>query len=326
MISCMGDQNGDGKGSFVLVDGITYEPKGTWEDDDGHAQFGYDFWYQLRHDVMVSSEWGSPKAWKNGFDVAHVKEGLYGRHLNFWQWSTKKLVQRVDLGDDGLLPLEVRFLHDPEKAIGFVGCALSSTVFCYYKTNEGTFEAKKVISVPPKKVANWLLPEMPGVITDILISLDDRFLYFSNWVHGDLRQYDITNPLEPKLVGQIFLGGSVCSDSLVEIIEDNELESKPKRISLQGKSVRGGPQMLQLSLDGKRLYVTTSLFTSWDQQFYPEMVKNGGMMLQVDVNTEKGGMEINDNFLVDFGQEPFGPVLAHEMRYPGGDPTSDIWA
>ncbi len=30
---------------------------------------------------------------------------------------------------------------------------------------------------------------------------------------------------------------------------------------------------LQLSLDGKRLYVTTSLFSTWDKQFYPEMVK-----------------------------------------------------
>jgi 56kDa selenium binding protein (SBP56) len=27
--------------------------------------------------------------------------------------------------------------------------------------------------------------------------------------------------------------------------------------------------MIQLSLDGKRLYVTTSLFSVWDKQFYP---------------------------------------------------------
>ncbi len=32
--------------------------------------------------------------------------------------------------------------------------------------------------------------------------------------------------------------------------------------------VHGGPQMLQLSLDGKRLYFTTSLFSPWDFQFY----------------------------------------------------------
>lgn len=42
-----------------------------------------------------------------------------------------------------------------------------------------------------------------GLITDILISLDDRFLYFSNWLHGDIRQYDITNRRKPQLVGQV---------------------------------------------------------------------------------------------------------------------------
>lgn len=49
------------------------------------------------------------------------------------------------------------------------------------------------------------------------------------------------------------------------------------------------------------------------------------MLLQIDVNTEKGGLTLNQNFLVDFGDEPGGPVLAHEIRYPGGDCTSDIW-
>lgn len=83
--------------------------------------------------------------------------------------------------------------------------------------------------------------------------------------------------------------------------------------------------MIQLSLDGKRLYATNSLFSTWDRQFYPELVEKGGHMLQLDVDTEKGGLEINPNFFVDFGAEPDGPSLAHEMRYPGGDCTSDIW-
>ena len=42
-----------------------------------------------------------------------------------------------------------------------------------------------------------------GLITDILISLDNRYLYFRNWLHGDLRQYDITDTKNPKLVGQV---------------------------------------------------------------------------------------------------------------------------
>lgn len=83
--------------------------------------------------------------------------------------------------------------------------------------------------------------------------------------------------------------------------------------------------MLQLSLDGKRLYVTNSLLSTWDKQFYPELLDEGSHMLQIDIDTENGGLKINDNFLVDFGKEPNGPSLAHEMRYPGGDCSSDIW-
>ena len=49
------------------------------------------------------------------------------------------------------------------------------------------------------------------------------------------------------------------------------------------------------------------------------------MMLRVDVNTEKGGLTLNPDFVIDFGNEPDAPALAHEMRYPGGDCTSDIW-
>ena len=82
--------------------------------------------------------------------------------------------------------------------------------------------------------------------------------------------------------------------------------------------------MLQLSLDGRRLYVTSSLFSSWDNQFYPDMAKNGSFLLQIDCDPA-GGMKVNDRFFVDFGREPYGPARAHEMRYPGGDCTSDIW-
>lgn len=55
------------------------------------------------------------------------------------------------------------------------------------------------------------------------------------------------------------------------------------------------------------------------------MVEKGSYMLQIDVNNIKGGLKLNPEFYVDFGAEPDGPVLAHEIRYPGGDCSSDIW-
>ena len=42
-----------------------------------------------------------------------------------------------------------------------------------------------------------------GLVTDILLSMDDRYLYISNWFHGDVRQYDVTDRRHPRLVGQV---------------------------------------------------------------------------------------------------------------------------
>jgi selenium-binding protein 1 len=219
----------------------------------------------------------------------------------------------------------IRFLHDPKASEGFVGSALYANVYRFYKTSMGDWAAEKVIDVPNKGVDGWILPEMPGVITDIIISMDDKYLYFSNWLHGDIRQYDITGASNPKLVGQIFLGGSILKDGPVTVTEDKELSVQPSARYHKGKRIWGAPQMLQLSLDGKRLYMTTSLFSHWDKQFYPDMCEKGSMMFIIDVDTENGGMQLNNDFLVDFGDEPDGPVLAHEIRYPSGDCTSDIY-
>ena len=58
---------------------------------------------------------------------------MYGRKLHVWDWKEHKLMQTLDLGDEGQIPLEVRFLHNPDATQGFVGCALSTTVFRFYK-------------------------------------------------------------------------------------------------------------------------------------------------------------------------------------------------
>lgn len=55
------------------------------------------------------------------------------------------------------------------------------------------------------------------------------------------------------------------------------------------------------------------------------MIKSGGHMVLLDVDTANGGLTLNTDFFVDFSNEPYGPTVPHEMRYPGGDCTSDIW-
>ena len=120
------------------------------------------------------------------------------------EFQEKKIIKSVDLGDEGLIPLEVRFHHNPDSSHGFVGAALSSNIFHWYKTSDNDYRIEKIIDV--ESIDNKILPvPMPGLITDILVSMDDKYLYFSNWLHEDLRQYDISNPSQPKLTGQVWI-------------------------------------------------------------------------------------------------------------------------
>ena len=162
-----------------------------------------------------------------------------------------ELEQTIDLGERGSIPLKVRML--PRAGGGERGstaAALSSVVWRFRREGGAWTAPDPAIAVEPAELDGW--PDgLPGLITDIVVSLDDRFLYLSNWLHGDLRQYGISDPARPRLTGRLWLGG---------------LLGRP---SDAGRALTGGPQMLQLSLDGRRLYVTNSLYSTWDDQFYP---------------------------------------------------------
>jgi selenium-binding protein 1 len=79
--------------------------------------------------------------------------------------------------------------------------------------------------------------------------------------------------------------------------------------------------MLQLSLDGRRLYVTNSLYSTWDDQFYPGL---RSWLLRVNC-LPGGGMEIDHDFFVDLHDRPKGPARGHEVRLQGGDCTTEIF-
>jgi len=301
VISMLGDADGNGACGFAVLDAKTFEVKGRWENGGPHPPFNYDFWYQPRQNVLASSEFGAPSAYEPGFDPEDVGRGRYGSRLHFWNLSERRVEQTLDLGEAGLIPLEIRWLHDPDADEGFVGAALSSTMW-HFRRENGSYEANTVIAVDGVEQEGWPFP-VPGLITDLVVSMDDRFLYFSNWLHGDLRQYDISDPAHPRLTGQLQLGGVLGRPSDTD------------------RGLNGGPQMLQLSLDGRRLYVTNSLYSTWDNQFYPEL---RSWLLRVNCGPD-GGMELDRDFFVDFHDRPDGPARAHEIRLPGGDCTTEIF-
>ena len=301
VMSMLGDAEGNAAGGFAVLDSKTFEIKGRWENGGPHPPMNYDFWYQPRQNALISSEFGEPNAFEPGFDLADVQAGRYGQRLHFWNLAERTLEQTIDLGEQGLVPLEIRFLHDPAAEEGFVGVALSSNVWRFARDN-GNWKAAPVITTDPVELEGWPFP-VPALITDLVLSMDDKALYFSNWLHGDLRRYDVSDPANPKLTGRLWLGGLLG------------------KASDAGRELNGGPQMLQLSLDGKRLYVTNSLYSTWDNQFYPEL---RSWLLKVDIG-EDGSMEVDRNFFIDFHDRPGGPARAHEVRLQGGDCTTEIF-
>jgi methanethiol oxidase len=82
-------------------------------------------------------------------------------------------------------------------------------------------------------------------------------------------------------------------------------------------ALNGGPQMVELSRDGKRVYLTNSLYASWDAQFYPEGID--GWLVKLDAG-EDGSLTLDPDLFVEFsGERP------HQVRLAGGDASSDSY-
>lgn len=83
---------------------------------------------------------------------------------------------------------------------------------------------------------------MPSLPTDCLISLDDKRLYCSNWLRGDIVQFDISDPFDVKLTGQLWVGGSAVQGEGVTVnsgLPDGAVQ--PARAKVRGISIQGGP-------------------------------------------------------------------------------------
>lgn len=67
---------------------------------------------------MLSTEFGNMNRIRNGFNPADIGEH-YGNKVHVWSWSQKKLLKSIDMSAE-LIPLEMRFLHQPDSAHAFV--------------------------------------------------------------------------------------------------------------------------------------------------------------------------------------------------------------
>ena len=74
--------------------------------------------------------------------------------------------------------------------------------------------------------------------------------------------------------------------------------------------------MVEISRDGKQVFWTNSLYSTWDNQFYLHGMP--GAMVKADAG-ENGGLTLDPNFYVEF---PSG-YRSHQIRLEGGDCSTD---
>jgi methanethiol oxidase len=312
-VSALGAPNGDGPGGIFMMDHESFDVLGRWEVERGPQFLAYDLWWHLGYDTLVTSEWGTPDMIENGIVPELLLSGKYGHRLHFWDLRRRRHVQELDLGAEQQMALELRPAHDPTKAYGFVGVVislkdLSASIWMWHRERD-QWAIRKVIEIPAEPAEASQLPPLlqgfkavPPLVTDIALSLDDRFLYVSCWGTGEMRQYDVSDPFAPKLTGSVRLGGIV---------------GHAKHPASQAP-LNGGPQMVELSRDGRRVYFTNSLYRAWDEQFYPDGIK--GWMVKLNAG-RNGGLEVDPKFFLET-DAAFRP---HQVRLDGGDASSDSY-
>ncbi|MGY1697681.1 selenium-binding protein SBP56-related protein [Geodermatophilus sp. SYSU D00814] len=317
-LTCLGSgDSDDGPGGIALLDHSTFDVLRAWETDRGPQYLAYDAWWHLNQNTLVSSEWGTPAMVEDGLVPELLLGGEYGHALHFWDLAGGRHVQTVDLGAEHQMVLELRPSHDPDATWGFVGVVvstadLSASVWRWFRDGE-EWRAEQVITIPAQPADPDDLPPalkpfsaVPPLVTDIDLSVDDRMLYVSCWGIGELRQYDVTDPAHPREVGSVHLGGIV---------------RRTAHPAAPGEPLAGGPQMVEVSRDGRRVYVTNSLYGAWDDQFFPDGC--GSWMAKIDTDPQAGGMTLDERFFPS-GSDWRG-LRPHQVRLQGGDASSDSY-
>jgi selenium-binding protein 1 len=107
---------------------------------------------------------------------------------------------------------------------------------------------------------------------DLRQSPDDRFLYVSCFVSDEIQQWDVRDLKKPKLVSTIKPGDQ--------------------------------PNMMHVTGDGKRMYITNSLLSTMDRsdKFWVKLAR-----------LTPEGMKLDDKFFVDLTKFKTGPARGHDM-------------
>lgn len=248
LIAMLGSKDGGAPGALVKLDN-----DGNFLEAHAAPEYMYDVGIKPELNLIVTSSWAHPHAVKAG----NTPMDQVGDQVVAWDYKTGKVLQIEHLDK---APLEVRWLHGPTARGGFINCAFGNSLWNWTVGKDGKLTFTRVV-----KLADGSIP------ADMRISYDNRFLFVSLFAAGALQQYDITDPLHPKLVSTVAIPQA---------------------------------QMLKLTPDSKRLYVSNSLLSNLDGKV-PYRVRL--------VNVGKNGMTLDAKFDVDFEHFPTGEARPHDM-------------
>ncbi|MBI1918826.1 MAG: selenium-binding protein [Planctomycetes bacterium] len=122
------------------------------------------------------------------------------------------------------------------------------------------------------KYATRKLVETGKLPADLRQSPDDRFLYVSCFVSNEIQQWDVSDLKKPKLASTVVPGVQ--------------------------------PNMMHVTGDGKRMYVTNSLLSTLD--------RSGNFWVRL-VHIGPDGMKMDPFFNVDLTKFKSGPARGHDM-------------
>ena len=248
MIAMLGAKDGGAPGALVKLDN-----DGNFLQALPAPDYMYDVGIKPELNLIVTSSWAHPHAVKAG----NTPMDQVGDVVVTWDYKTGKVLQVEHLDK---APLEVRWLHGPGARGGFINCAFGNTVWHWEVGKDGKLAFTRVV-----KLADGSIP------ADMRISYDNRFLFVSLFGAGAVQQYDIRDPLHPKLVSSVAIPQA---------------------------------QMMKLTPDNKRLYVSNSLLSNLDGKV-PYRVR------LVDVSPK--GLTLDAKFDVDFEHFATGQARPHDM-------------
>ena len=317
-LSCLGGANGeDGPGGIALLDHSSFDVLRAWETDRGPQYLAYDAWWHLNQNTLITSEWGTPSMIEDGIVPELLLGQKYGHQLHFWDLAAGKHLQAVDLGAEHQMVLELRPAHDPEATWGFVGVVvstedLSASIWRWHRDGERPGRPRRSSrSRPSPPTPTCCRPRCsrsaPCRRWSPTSACRSTTGCSTSPAGGPASSSSTTSPTRPTRARRARCASAASSGA-----------SRTRRHRTSGWP--GGPQMVEISRDGRRVYMTNSLYGAWDDQFYPDGV--GAWMAKIDTDPA-GGMTIDERFFPH--GDDFRGLRAHQVRLQGGDASSDSY-